>query len=75
MTGPADCKIKKTRRVIRCVFMPKSTNPVKVTVCNAGQRVPVILRCLVGQPQAVVANPPSTGMTAPQTKPLALEAR
>jgi hypothetical protein len=25
--------------------------------------------------QAVVARPPSTGMTAPQTKPLALEAR
>jgi hypothetical protein len=27
------------------------------------------------KPQAVVANPPSTGITAPQTKPLALEAR
>src|SRR5277367_2155705 len=26
-------------------------------------------------PHAVVANPPSTGMTAPQTKSLALEAR
>lgn len=29
----------------------------------------------LGDPQAVVAKPPPTGMTAPQTKPLAFEAR
>jgi hypothetical protein len=28
-----------------------------------------------GKPYAVVANPPSTGITAPQTKPLARDAR
>jgi hypothetical protein len=29
----------------------------------------------LGKPYAVVANPPSTGITAPQTKPLARDAR